>query len=104
MAGLNIPAEVIRQQIASGVDVIIQIDRYPDGTRKVSHITEVIGLDSEGNVEIQNLFTYEFQTVNQLTQRCEGYFSGNGIIPKIHQKFTQLGLQIPDSIYQLVES
>lgn len=104
MAGLNIPAEVIRQQIASGVDVIIQIDRYPDGTRKVSNITEVIGLDSEGNVEIQDLFTYEFKMVNQLTQKCEGYFSGNGIIPKLHQKFIQLGLQIPDSIYHLVES
>lgn len=103
MAGLNIPAEVIRQQIASGVDIIIQIDRYPDGSRKVSQITEVIGLDSAGNVETQNLFTYEFTSVNPHNQKCEGYFSGNGIIPKHHKKFTQLGLQIPEDIYQLIE-
>ena len=64
MAGLNIPPEVIRQQIASGVDIIIQIDRYPDGTRKISNITEVIGLDEDGNVEIQDLFTFEFTTTN----------------------------------------
>lgn len=103
MAGLNIPPEVIRQQIASGVDIIIQIDRYPDGTRKISNITEVIGLDEDGNVEIQDLFTFEFTTTNPNTQKCEGYFSGNGIVPKLHQKFTQLGLQIPTNIYTLVE-
>ena len=103
MAGLNIPPEVIRQQIASGVDIIIQIDRYPDGTRKISNITEVVGLDDEGNVEIQDLFSYEFTNTNPTTQKCEGYFSGNGIVPKLHKKFVQLGLQIPEEIYNLIE-
>lgn len=104
MSGLNIPADVIRQQIASGVDIIIQIDRYPDGSRKVTRISEVIGLDEDGNVLLQDVFSFEFTKIDPVSQQCIGHFSGSGLIPKAHQKFKQLGLEISDTIYELSES
>ena len=101
MSGLNIPAEVIRQQIASGVHVIVQIDRYPDGSRKVSRISELTGLEDDGNVGVQDIFTYEFNGMDPETQRCKGQYTGCGITPITHADFTQLGLHIPEDIYAL---
>ncbi len=101
MSGLNIPADVIRHQIASGLDIIVQIDRYPDGSRKLTQITEVIGLDEDGNVELQDIFSFEFTGVDPITQQCMGHFSGSGITPMAHRKFAQLGLELSEEIYQV---
>ncbi len=60
MGGYNLPAKTIREMIVSSVDVIIQAQRLRDGTRKITHITEVIGLEGEV-VTLQDLFVYEFQ-------------------------------------------
>lgn len=60
MAGGNLPSKVIRQQIASALDIIIQTERMRDGKRRIKEITEVIGLDKRGEFIIQNLFHFEF--------------------------------------------
>lgn len=101
LSGLNIPPEVIRQQIASGVHLVVQIDRYPDGSRKVSRISEVIGLDDHGNVEVRDIFYFDFQGIDPLSQRCLGKYQGCGVTPLTHQKFAQFGIQIPDAIYSV---
>jgi pilus assembly protein CpaF len=99
MSGLNIPAEVIRQQIASGVHILIQIDRFPDGSRKVSRISEVMGLGDDGNVMVQDIFYYDFQGIDAQNQQCQGHYTGCGVTPLVHKVFLQLGLQIPEDIY-----
>ena len=101
MSGLNIPADVIRQQIASGVHILIQIDRFPDGSRKVSRISEVLDLDEHGDVNIRDIYYFEFQGVDPQTQECLGHHTGCGVTPLVHKEFTQLGLQIPEEIYNL---
>lgn len=101
LSGLNIPADVVRQQIASGIDLIVQIDRYPDGSRKITSISEVIGLDEHGQLDLQDLFHYEFKGVDQLTNRCVGHYSGCGVIPCAQTKFQQLGLVLSDEIYKV---
>lgn len=101
LSGLNIPPEVIRQQIASGVHIIVQIDRYPDGSRKVSRISEVIGLDDQGNVEVQDIFYFDFQGIDPLSQRCLGQYLGCGVTPRAHQQFLQFSLHIPEEIYSV---
>ena len=103
LSGLNIPAEVVRQQIASGIDIVVQIDRYPDGTRKVSTISEVVGIGDDGHVEMNDIFRFEFMGVDPLSQRCKGYFTGCGSVPEVHHRFQQLSLDIPEDIYQLNE-
>jgi pilus assembly protein CpaF len=60
MGGYNLPARTIREMIVSSVDVIIQAQRLRDGTRKITHVTEVIGLEGDV-VTLQDLFVYEFQ-------------------------------------------
>jgi pilus assembly protein CpaF len=61
MAGMDLPVSVIREQIASAVDIIIQQSRMADGSRKITHITEVAGFDS-GVIQMQDLFVFDPQT------------------------------------------
>jgi pilus assembly protein CpaF len=58
MAGMDLPSRAIRDQIASAVDLIIQITRFKDGSRKVTHITEVVGMEGD-IITLQDLFTFE---------------------------------------------
>jgi pilus assembly protein CpaF len=58
MGGYNLPAKTIREMIVSSVDIIIQASRMRDGSRKITHITEVIGLEGDV-VTLQDLFLYE---------------------------------------------
>jgi pilus assembly protein CpaF len=60
MGGFNLPNRTIREMITSSVDVIIQASRMRDGTRKITHVTEVIGMEGEV-VTLQDLFLYELQ-------------------------------------------
>src|SRR5262249_36406058 len=60
MGGYNLPARTIREMIAQSVDIIIQAQRLRDGTRKITHVTEVVGLEGEV-VTLQDLFIYEMQ-------------------------------------------
>ena len=103
LSGLNIPPEVVRQQIASGIDIIVQVDRFPDGSRKVSRITEVAGMEG-GEVELQDIFYFEASGIDATTQRYLGHFTGCGITPIAQQEFMRRGLQIPTEIYQMRSS
>jgi pilus assembly protein CpaF len=58
MAGLELPVKTVRQQIASAVDIIVQISRFPDGTRKVSYITEVGGMEGD-MITMTDVFKFE---------------------------------------------
>ena len=103
LSGLNIPPEVVRQQIASGIDIIVQVDRFPDGTRKISRITEVVGIE-DGEVELQDIFYFETVGIDPQTQLYQGHFTGCGITPIAQQEFMRRGLQIPPEIYEMQSS
>ena len=66
MAGMDLPAKAIREQIASAVDIIIQQSRLKDGTRRVTHITEVIGMEGE-IVTLQDIFTKPIPKNNMIS-------------------------------------
>ena len=60
MAGINLPARAVRTQIAAAVDMIVQISRMRDGVRRVTPITEIVGMEGDV-ITTQDLFTYEFE-------------------------------------------
>ena len=78
MAGLNLPSRAIREQIAGAVDLIVQQNRFSDGSRKITSITEVIGMDEDGNVKLSEIFSYKRKNKNDQN----GGFLKTGWLPR----------------------
>lgn len=97
MAGMEIPVKAIREQIASAVDLIVQQSRLKDGSRKITHITEVQGM--EGDVIIlQDIFRYE-QRGDSTNAKDGGRFKFTGIKPKFLDKLEENKVKIPAHIF-----
>ena len=91
MAGINLPSKAVRTQIANAVNLVIQISRMRDGVRRVTHVTEVVGM--EGDVIItQDLFTFEFKGEDE-TGKLVGEFKSSGIRPYCATKAAYFGLE-----------
>ena len=96
MSGMNLPVKAIRDQIASAIDVIIQQSRLMDGSRKITHITEVQGM--EGDVIIlQDIFRYEQHGLDS-RGKVKGDFVLTGIMPRFVQELKDKGINIPADI------
>lgn len=90
MAGLNLPSKAVRTQIASAVNLIVQIQRMRDGVRRVTHVTEIVGM--EGDVVVtQDLFTYQFKGEDE-NGKLIGDFVSTGIRPNFTPKAAYFGL------------
>jgi pilus assembly protein CpaF len=99
MAGMELPAKAIRQQVASAVDLIIQLSRMKDGSRKVTNIAEITGMEGE-TITMQDLFVYEPRGLDS-AGRVEGVFRSTGIRPNIVDKLFDLGIPIPAELGKL---
>lgn len=93
MAGLNLPDKAIRQQIASAMDVVIQISRLSDGTRKLTHISEITGMEGPV-VTMQDLFVFKRQGFDE-NRKVKGTFSSTGVQPKFSEKLFAAGIELP---------
>jgi pilus assembly protein CpaF len=91
MAGLNISAKAVREQIASAINVIIQVQRLRDGSRKVTHVTEVIGMEGEV-VTLQDLFVLEIDGEDEFG-RLNATQKFTGLRPKFYEKAKQYKVQ-----------
>ncbi|MBA3884539.1 MAG: CpaF family protein [Acidobacteria bacterium] len=98
MANLNIPEKAIRQQISSAVDLIIQITRMSDGTRRVTGITEIIGMEGE-TITMQDLFLFERSGVRE-DGRVIGRFRATGIRPKCSDRLSASGIHLPAEMFE----
>lgn len=97
MSGMNLPIRAIRDQIASAIDLMIQQSRLMDGSRKITHITEVQGM--EGDVVIlQDIFRYETKGLDA-KGKLQGEYVFTGIMPKFFEKLKERGIHIPDNIF-----
>lgn len=91
MAGINLPSKAVRTQIASAVNLIIQVSRMRDGVRRVTHVTEVVGM--EGDVIVtQDLFTFEFEGEDE-NGKLKGRFKSSGIRPHCSPQASYFGLE-----------
>ncbi len=90
MAGINLPAKAVRTQIAAALDMIVQVSRMRDGMRRVTHITEVIGMEGD-IITTQDLFTYEFESEG-LDGLLKGHFKSTGLRPHFAAKAAYFGL------------
>jgi pilus assembly protein CpaF len=98
MAGLEMPMWVIRRQIASAVHVIVQVSRLMGGARKITRITEVVGMEGE-NLTTHDLFQFK-QTGVDGQRRAQGYFHTTGIRPHHLERLTAAGLALPAEVFE----
>ena len=96
MAGVELPARAIREQIASALDLIIQISRLKDGSRKITNITEVQGMEGE-TIVLQDVFVFE-QT-GYVDGKVQGKLRPTGIRPKFSEKFEAAGIKLPQNVF-----
>jgi pilus assembly protein CpaF len=97
MAGLNLPTKAMRHYIASAIDVLVQMTRLSDGTRKLTSLSEITGMEGEV-VTLNDIFTFQ-QTGIDGQGKVKGRFAATGIRPKFVQKFESLGLHVPADLF-----
>lgn len=97
MAGMDLPVRAIREQISSAIDLIIQQNRFRDGSRRITHITEVQGMEGEVII-LQDLFTFRQTGVDE-NSRIKGTFQSTGIRPKFIQRLETSGIKLPPDIF-----
>jgi len=100
MAGMDLPSRAIREQISSAIDVIVHQSRMRDGTRKVTHITEVSGMEGEV-ITLTDLFVFEQTGVED--GRVVGRLRPTGLRPKFMDKIEAAGIHLPPSIFGIGE-
>ena len=101
MANLNIPEKAIRQQIASAVNLIVQASRMTDGTRKVTAISELTGMEGEV-ITMQDIFVFERTGITQ-EGRVRGQFRATGIRPKCAERLAAAGVHLPKNMFEHVQ-
>jgi pilus assembly protein CpaF len=97
MANLELPDRAIREQMASALDMIIQLSRFTDGVRRVTHITEVTGMEGQV-VTLQDLFKFE-QTGLGEDGKIQGVMAPTGIRPSFAERFASAGIPLPEGIF-----
>ena len=97
MANLNIPDRAVRQQIASAIHAAIQVTRMSDGTRKITNISEITGMEGEV-VCMQDIFRFDRTGISE-SGKVKGIFKATGIRPKFAERLAALGLRLPASLF-----
>jgi pilus assembly protein CpaF len=100
MANANMGIRSVRQQIAAAVNVFVQISRFSDGTRRVTHITEVVGMEQD-IITLQDIFLFEKTGISE-TGRVLGRFRATGIRPKFYERLKAAGITLPQQMFQTV--
>jgi len=98
MSGMSLPVNAIREQVASAVDVIVHQTRFPCGTRKISRITEVVGIES-GTVQLQDIFAFNRKGYNE-AGKVVGEFQPEGFIPSFYEELATMGTSLDLSIFK----
>ncbi len=98
MARLDIPMTAIRKQVASALDLIVYLTRFPDGTRKLTQISEVVGMEGDV-ISMTDLFLFNQTGVDEKGQPS-GAFKSTGLRPMFARKITSIGLQLAPNIFR----
>ena len=101
MAGMDLPLRAIREQVASAIDVIVQQSRFRDGSRRITHITEVEGMEGE-TIVTQDIFKFQQSGIEQ--GKKIGRFQATGILPRFIDKLKSSGVKLSEDIFEPSES
>jgi pilus assembly protein CpaF len=100
MSNLNLPENAIRRQIASAIDVVVQVSRMSDGTRKIVSIAEITGMEGDV-VTMQDVFVFRKRGIRE-NGEVLGDFMPTGIRPKFSERLLVTGIQLPMSMFEVI--
>jgi pilus assembly protein CpaF len=98
MAGFELPLKAMRTQIANAVDLIVQASRLQGGPRKITHITEVVGMEQD-TVVMQDVYVYQQEGLNE-HGRAYGKFVASGVRPTFMSRLEAAGVRLPSSAFR----
>ena len=98
MTGFEMPLKAMRQQIASAIDLIVQVNRLQGGLRKVTAITEIVGMEQD-TIVMQDIYTYVKTGINE-AGRAVGRFEASGIRPSFMERLESSGVRLPASAFR----
>jgi pilus assembly protein CpaF len=100
MANANMGIRSVRQQIAAAVNLFVQVSRFSDGSRRVTHITEVVGMEQD-IITLQDIFLFEKTGIAE-SGKVLGRFRATGIRPKFYDRLKSSGITLPSQLFQTV--
>jgi pilus assembly protein CpaF len=98
LSGVELPLRAVRAQVAAAIHVIVCTSRFVDGSRKITHVSEVLPLDDRGDYQVQDLFAYT-QTGRDEEGRVMGYLAPTGVLPTFTRKLIADGFHEFDEYY-----
>ncbi|WP_401000862.1 CpaF family protein [Agromyces sp. GXQ0307] len=99
MAGMDLPLRAIREQISSAIDLIVQITRHKDGVRRVTHVTEVHGMEGD-IITLQDAFTFDYSAGFDEDGGLRGRIEPTGVRPRFAERIADHGIPLPISVFQ----
>jgi pilus assembly protein CpaF len=102
MAGIDLPTRAIREQIASAIDVIVHVTRLRDGTRRVTEITEVEGMEGDV-ITLQDLFRFDYSAGIDPSGRFLGQCVPTGLRPRFSDRLADVGVSLPAALFGAVD-
>lgn len=98
MAGFDLPVRAIREQISSAVDCIVQLSRLRDGSRRITHITEIQGMEGDV-ITLQDVFLFDFSAGVDESGKFKGTLKPTGVRPKFAQKLEDMGIRLNAEVF-----
>ena len=99
MAGFDLPVRAIREQMASALDLIVHLTRLRDGTRRITHITEVQGMEGDV-ITLQDVFLFDYGMGIDEHGKFRGHLKAVGVRPKFCEKLEDLGIRLGPEVFQ----
>jgi len=99
MSSMDLPMVVVREQIQSALDLIIHQRRFPCGSRKITHISEITGIES-GTIQTQDIFTFTARDQNGPNGRVRGEFGPTGAVPEFYEELASRGVPLDLNIFR----
>ena len=98
MAGIDLPSRAIREQVASAIDVIVHLSRLRDGSRRITHVTEVVGMEGD-TITTQDIFTFDYAAGVDASGNYLGTLNPTGIRPRFTERLKDIGIHLPPEIF-----
>jgi pilus assembly protein CpaF len=100
MAGMELPMRAVREQMASALDCVVHVSRLRDGSRRVTHVTEVLGLEGD-TIVLQDIYLFDFGMGIDEEGRFRGHLKSTGIRPTFSERLSDHGIHLPPELFTL---